>query len=219
MQKPQRAGHPRKATAARRPYTPSEKSGGDGVVAFERFADLVGGNGAFAANAPVIAAEFDDGRRTGVVGFAGVKDERETIAKLGEDFDATGTCGRTGNVGAGAGERDAEFGNEINNDFRLGPAESDAARVGSDFQGKAVGSVNDNSERTGPAGLRETKEIVGKIAGENLGVDERADENGKSLGFGAPFDAENFFDGREVDGISGERVKGVGGNSDNRAAI
>lgn len=45
-----------KAAASRR--TP--KLGGDSVVAFERFADILSGDSTFATNAPEVATEFDD---------------------------------------------------------------------------------------------------------------------------------------------------------------
>lgn len=215
----QSAGKRRRDSSSAQESIWHKRLGGDGVVAFEGFADLVGGNGAFAANAPVIATEFDNGGRAGVVGLTGIEDERETIAELSEDIDAAGAGGRAGKISAGAGERDAEFSNEIDDDFGLGPAESDAARVGGDFQRKAIGGVDDHGERAGPAGLRETKEIIGEIAGENLGVNERADENGEALGFGASFNAENLVDGGEIDGIGGESVERIGGNGDDGAAI
>ena len=193
--------------------------GGDGVVAFEGIADVVGGDGTFAADAPVITAQLDDGGRQHVGSFAGVEDQRKAIAELGEDFDAAGAGGRAGKIGASAGERDAEFGDEINDDFGLGPAESDAASVGGDFQGKAVRGVNDDGERPGPAGLGETKEIVRKIFREDLGVDQRANENRKSAMLGTALDAKDFFDGGEIDRVGGESVKRIGGDGDDRTAI
>ena len=39
------------------------------------------------------------------------------------------------------------------------------------------------------------------------------------MAFGAPLDAENLVDSGEIDGIGGESLEGVRGNSDNRAAI
>ena len=193
--------------------------GGDGVVAFEDFADLSAG---IAPSRPM--HQRSPRSSTMVEGKAPtdvtrIENERDAIAELAEDFFATFTGGRAGNIGAGAGERDAEFGDEIVDDFVPGPAESDAASVASDFEGKAIGSVDDDGERTRPAGLRETIEIVGKILGEDLGVDERVDENGKGAVFGASFDAKNFFDGSEIDGIGRESVERVRRNSDDRAPI
>jgi hypothetical protein len=192
---------------------------GDGFVAFQGLADVVGGDSAFAANAPVVATKFDDGGGQRAVGFAGVEDERKTIAELAEDFFAGFAGGGAGKVGAGAGERDTEFRDEVTDDFVFGPAESDAASVGGDLQGKAVGSLNDDGERAGPAGLGEAKKIVGKVFGKDLGVNERVDEDRKGAVFGASLDAKNFFDSGEIDGISGEGVKRVRGNGNNRTAI
>ena len=48
---------------------------------------------ALTADTPVIAAQFDDGGGARVGGFAGVEDERQTIAKLGEDIGAAGAGG------------------------------------------------------------------------------------------------------------------------------
>ena len=151
--------------------------------------------------------------------FSGIKNERDAIAELAEDFVATFAGGRTGYIGAGAGERNAEFGDEVIDDFVPGPAESDAAGVAGDFQGKAVGRVDHDRKRTGPAGLRETEEIIGKIFGEDLGVNERIDEDGESAMLGASFDAKDFFDGSEIYGISRERVEGVGRHSDHGTTI
>jgi hypothetical protein len=193
--------------------------GRDGVVAFQGFVDVVEGDGAFAANAPEIAAKLDDGGGQGVDTFSGIENERDAIAELAEDFIATFTSGRTGDIGAGAGERNAEFGDEIVDDFVSGPAESDTAGVARNFQGKAVGRVDHDRKRTGPAGLREAEEIIGKIFGEDLGIDERIDEDGESTMLGASFDAENFFDGSEIYGISSESVEGIRRHSNHGTTI
>ncbi len=85
---------------------PHSKLGGDGVVAFQSFADLFGGDGTLAAYTPVVAAELDDGGGLRAVGFAGVEDERKAVAKLAENFFAAFAGGRAGKIGAGSGERD-----------------------------------------------------------------------------------------------------------------
>jgi len=108
--------------------------GAEAGVGVEDGADVVGGNGAFATDAPVFAAEFDDGGGQDAVSVAGIEDERETIAELIEDFFTGGASRRTGFVGAGAGEGQAEFGDEFLRDFALGPTEGDAAGVGGNFQ-------------------------------------------------------------------------------------
>jgi hypothetical protein len=192
---------------------------GDGVVAFEGIANVGGRAGAFAADTPVIAREFNDGGGSRFASGTGVEDEREAVAELREDIDSAGASGRAGKVGAGAGERDAEFGDQIGDETTIGPAESDAPGVGGNLQRKTIRGVNNNGERSGPAGLRETKEIVGKIAGKHLGVNERTDEDGKSLGLGTSFNAEDFVDGGEIDGIGSKGVESVGGNGHNCAAI
>jgi hypothetical protein len=196
-----------------------KSSAWDGVVAFEGVADVVGGDGTETADAPVIAFEFDDGGRHDPVGFARVKDQREAIAKLTENFLAAGAGGRAGDVGAGAGERDADFGDEIRNNFRFGPTESDATGVGGDFEGETVGRVDDDGKRTGPEGFGEAIEVVREVFGENERVIEMADEDREGAVLGAPFDAENLFDSGEVDGIGGQSVEGVGGDGGDRTAV
>ena len=111
---------------------------GDGVVAFEGFANIVGRKGTFAPDTPVVTPEFDDGGRHFVGGIASVEDEGKTITELREDFGAAGAGGRAGKIGTGAGERDAEFGDEIDDDFGFGPAERDAAGVSGDLEWQAV---------------------------------------------------------------------------------
>jgi hypothetical protein len=138
---------------------------------------------------------------------------------LAKDFVATGAGGRAGNVGTGAGERDANFLDEPRNDFTRWPAKSDAAGVAGNFQWKAHGSVENDGERSGPESVGETIEIVGKVASENVRVVDGVDEKRKSFGFGASFDAEDFVDSGEIDGIGGESVKRVGRNRDHRTAI
>lgn len=167
----------------------------------------------------MIAFEFDDGGRHDPVGFARVKDQREAIAKLTEYFLAAGAGGRAGDVGAGAGERDADLGDEIRNNFRPGPTESDATGVGGDFEGETVGRVDDDGKRTGPEGFGEAIEVVREVFGENERVIEMADEDREGAVLGAPLDAENLFDGGEVDGIGGQSVEGVGGNGGDRTAV
>jgi len=181
--------------------------------------NVVGRDGAFAADAPLVAAKLDDGGGHGAGGFAGIEDERDAIAKLAEDFVAAFASGRAREVGAGACERNAEFGNKIGDNAAFGPAESDAAGVGGDLQGKAVGGVDDDREWAGPTGLGEAIEIIGEIFGEDRGVDERVDENRKSAMFGTALDAENFLDGGEIDGIGGEGVERVRRDSDDRTAV
>ena len=167
----------------------------------------------------MIAAKFDDGGRHDAVGFASVEDQREAIAELVEDFAAAGAGGRAGNVGAGAGKRNADFRDQVGDDFGFGPAHGDAAGVASDLQGEPVGGVDDDGKRTGPARFGESIKIVGKILRNNQSVIERADEDGKRALFGASFDAKNFFDGGEVDGIGSEGVESVGGNGDDGSAV
>jgi hypothetical protein len=181
--------------------------------------DNVRGHGAFAADAPVIAAEFDDGGRDEALGFTGVEDERKAVAELAENLVTAGTGGRTGNVGTCAGERNTEFLDESHSDFASGPTKSNAARVAGDFERKAHGGVQNDGERAGPESVGQAVEIVGEFAGENVGVMNGIDEDGKGFGFGATLDAENFVDGCEVDGIGGKSVEGVGGNGNNRTAI
>jgi len=180
--------------------------GGDGVVAFEGFANFFGRDGAFAADAPVIAAKFDDGGGQGIRALTGIDNEGNAVAELVKHFLAAFAGGRTGKIGAGAGERNAEFGDKIVDDFVPGPAEGNAAGVGGNFEGQAVGSVDDDRERAGPAGLRQAIKVVGKVLGEYLRVNERIDENRKSLVLGASLDAEDLFDGRKIDGIGGQGV-------------
>ena len=120
------------------------RSGGDGIVAGEGLFDIVGGDGAETADAPVIATEFDDSGRHDGVGFAGIEDQRKTIAQLVKDFTSTGAGGGVRNIGAGAGEGHTDFGDEIGDDARLGPTQGDAAGVGGNLEGQAVGSVDDN---------------------------------------------------------------------------
>ena len=109
--------------------------GGDSVVAGEGVFDIVGGDGAEAANAPVIAAEFDDGGRHNGVGFASVEDEGEAVTQLVKDIVSADASGCVGNVGAGAGEGNANFGDEVGDDARFGPAEGDAAGVRGNLEG------------------------------------------------------------------------------------
>lgn len=196
-----------------------KRLGGDGFIATEGGLDLSGRDGAFAADAPVVAAEFDNGGGRNVVGFSSIEDERNAIAELGEDLDAAAAGGRTRNVGAGAGKRDTEFGDKVRDDRAVRPAKSDPPSVGGDFEGQAVRGVDDHGERAGPAGVGETIEVIGKIAGENRSVNERIDEDGESATLGASLDAEDFFDRREINGISSESVERVRRDGDDRAAI
>src|SRR6516164_1647045 len=145
-----------------------EELGGHRVVAFQGFADLVGSDSAFAADAPVIAAEFDDGRGQCAIGAAGVKNERDAIAELAKNFVAGFTRGATRKISARTGHRSADFADESIHDLAFGPAERDATGVACDFQGNPVGCVNDERERPGPAGLRKAIKVIGKFPGEEL---------------------------------------------------
>jgi hypothetical protein len=181
--------------------------------------DDFGGDGALAADAPVVAAKFDDGGRHEGLRFAGVEDKRDAVAELAENFVATGTGGRAGDVGAGAGERDTNFLDEASDNFASGPAKCDAASVAGNLQRKTHGGVENDGERAGPEGVGEAIEIVGKIARENVSVMDGADEKRKSFGFWATLNAEDFVDGGKIDGIGGESVERVGRYSDHRTAI
>jgi hypothetical protein len=189
------------------------------IVAGEGFLDLLRGDGSFAADAPEVAAEFDNGGRRGAVGIPGVENQREAIAELAEDFVAGFAGGRAGEIGAGAGERNTDFGDEVADNFVFGPAQSHATGIGGDFQREAVRGIDDQRERAGPAGLRQAIEIIGKIPGERLGKGERVDEDRKSALLGTSFDAKNFFDRGEIDGIGGESVERVGWHSDDRTTM
>ena len=189
------------------------------AVGVESGLDEFGGDGALAADAPVVATKFDNGGWHEALRFAGVEDEWDTVAELTEDLVATGAGGRTGNVSAGAGERYADFLDEPRDNFTSGPAKSDAAGIACDFEGKAHGGVENDSERAWPEGVGEAVEIVGKLASENVRVVDGADQKRKGFGFGAALDAKDFVDGGKIDGIGGKGVERVGGNSDHRTAI
>ena len=192
---------------------------GDGIVAGEGVLDVVGGDSAETADAPVIPFEFDNRGRHDGGSLAGVENEREAIAELVEDFFPAGAGGRVGDVGAGAGKWDANFGDEIRDDSGFGPTKGDAAGVGGDFEGEAVGGVDDDGERAGPTGFGETIKIVGKFARKHHGVIEIADEDGKGAVLGAPLDAEDLLDGGKINGIGGEGVEGIGGYGYNSTAV
>ena len=136
-----------------------------------------------------------------------------------EDFIAAGAGGRPGNVGAGAREGNANFGDEVADDPGFGPAHGDAPCVAGDFERETIGRVDDDGERAGPAGFREAIEIVGKIFRNDHGVIDRTDEDGESALLGAPFDAENLFDCGEIDRVSSQGVERVGGNGDDSTAV
>jgi len=138
---------------------------------------------------------------------------------LAKDFLAGFTGGATGEIGAGAGYGNADFRDETIDDFVFGPAKSDAPGVAGDLEWETVGGIDDECERTGPAGLRETIEIVGKFFREDLGKADGVDENGKSALFGASFDAKDFFDGSKIDGVGGERIERIGRHGDDRATV
>jgi len=118
----------------------------------------------------MIAAKFDDGGRHDGIRFTGIEDQGKAIAELAKNFLAAGAGGRAGNVGAGASERDSEFLDELMHDFASGPAEGNTTGVGGNLEGQARGGVEDHGERAGPQGLGEAIEIVGQLAGENVGV-------------------------------------------------
>jgi hypothetical protein len=204
---------------------PARGLGGEGVnwaeagVGVEDGAYVVGGDGTFAADAPVFAAEFDDGGGQDAVRLTGIEDEREAIAELIEDFFTGGAGGRTGFVGAGAGERHAEFGDKFLRDFAFRPTKSDAAGVGGDFQRQAVGRFDDDGERAGPAGFGEAKEIVGKLAGNFHGLVHGIDEDGKGARFRATFNAEDGIYSGEIDGVGSEGIERVRRNGNNGAAL
>ena len=179
--------------------------------------DAGGGDGAGAADAPVVAAKFDDGGRSGDSRFAGVQDEGQAVAELAKDFIAAGAGGRAGKIGAGSGDGRAVLADEIADDFALGPAQGDAAGVGGKFEGETVGGVEDDGKGAGPAGFGEFEKIVGEIAGKKRCLVKRTDEDSEGAGFGAAFDAEDFVDGGEVEGIGDEGVERVGGSGDDRA--
>ena len=167
----------------------------------------------------MISSEFDDGRGHDGGGFTTVENEWETIAELIEDFFPAGTSRRVGDVGTGTGQRDAEFGDQVGDYFRFWPTQSDAAGVGSNLEGQAVGRVDDDGEGARPAGVGQAKEIVREILCENHCMTERVDEDGEGAVLGPSFDAKDFVDSREVDRISGESVESVGGDGNDRAAI
>ena len=167
----------------------------------------------------MIPFEFDNRGRHDGGSLARVENEGETIAELVEDFFPAGARGGVGDVGTGAGKRDANFGDKIRDDSGFGPTKGDAARVGSDFEGEPVGGVDDDGERAGPTSFGETIEIVGKFARKHHSMIQITDENGKGAMLGASLDAEDLFNGREINGIGGEGVEGIGGYGYNSTAV
>jgi len=143
----------------------------------------------------MIASEFDNRGGDAFVGLPGVQDEREAIAQLRNDLSSASAGGRAGHIGASSGERDTQFRDEIRDDLAVRPAKSDSTSIGRYFEGKAVRSIDNDGEWPRPTGFSEAEEIVGKITGENCGINQRIDEDGQGATLGAPFHAKDFFDG------------------------
>ena len=72
---------------------------------------------------------------------------------------------------------------------------------------------------SGPGQRRRRDDRNCRATRERAGVMDGVDENGKSVGFGASFDAEDFVDSGKIDGIGSQGVKRICGNGDDRATI
>lgn len=137
------------------------------------------GNGSLPTDAPVVAAKFNDGRRKHVLRFAGIQDYGNAIAELTKYFLAAFAGRRTGEIRTGASKRHANFVNQTAYNFVVRPAKGYAAGVCSDLEWQTIRSINDDGQRSWPAGFGKTKEIIGQFARKNGSVFDGINEDGK----------------------------------------
>jgi len=149
------------------------------VLGVQGVVDDFCGDSPLPADAPMIASKFNDGRRKHVLRFAGIQDYRNAIAELTKHLLATFTGRRTREIRTGAGERHTNLVNQATDNLVIRPAKGDAAGVGSDLEWQTIGSVNDDGQRSRPAGLGKTIEIIGEFARKNGSVFDGINEDGK----------------------------------------
>ena len=137
------------------------------------------GDSPLPTDAPVVAAKFNDGRRKHVLRFAGIEDHGNAIAELTKYFLAAFAGRRTGKIRTGAGERHANLVNKATDNFVVRPAKCYAAGVCSDLEWQAIGSINDDGQRSWPASFGKTIEIIGQFARKNGSVFDGINEDGK----------------------------------------
>jgi hypothetical protein len=122
-------------------------------------------------------------------------------------------------VCGGRGDGQTQLFDDCAGDGGLGDAESEVACVGGDAEGEFASGFDDDGEGTGPEFFGEAVEGGIDLAGQLVGLGYLGDEEREGLVAGTGFDFVYAVDCAEIDGVDGETVEGVGGESDDVAAV
>ena len=121
----------------------------------------------------MVAIDADDRGGEDTAGVAGIEDQRETVTELLYDLLGAGAGWKAGEIGAGAGDGATDGFDERGGNFGIGPAESDASGVASDFQRQAMRGFDYKSEAARPEFIGEGEKTIGDVADETDGLLDR----------------------------------------------
>src|SRR3989338_4422432 len=187
------------------------------ALAAEDFADVGFADGAFAEDAPSIAAQIHHRRSQQGLRLAAIEDERQAVADLFHHLGGIGAGGEAGEVGAGAGDGRAQGGNHRAGNLRVRQAQGDAAGAAGHLEGHARRGFDHDRQRSRPEALRQLEEGVRQLGDELAALLHGGDENGQGAALGPAFDFIDAGYGREIERVGGQPVESVGGNADHLA--
>ena len=125
----------------------------------------------------------------------------------------------SGNVGAGTGYRSREGGGELPGDWVVGDSHGNCRAPAIDEAGDVGSAADDEGQSTRPEGLGEGTGEAPGLVGDEREVVDGGKEKGDGFGVGSSLGVVEPAYGGLNERVGAESVKGVGGESDEAAAL
>ena len=177
------------------------------------------GNYAFSQDGRSFARYVHDGGGLSAGARAPVDYQVDLAVELIGDFLGGDGIGASGNVGAGAGYRGGEGGGELSGDWVVGDSHGYGCTPAVDEAGDIGSAAYDEGKGTGPEGLGEGTGETPGLVGDEREVDDGGKEKGDGFGIGSSLGVVESAHGGLNERVCAESVKGVGGESDEAAAL
>ena len=119
--------------------------------------------------------------------------------------------GAAAGVGAGADDGFAQSAGEGAGDRVVGDADAHGAGGAEDGGGQAGDGVQDQGQRAGPEGIRQSVEIGGVWSGDEEDVVGLGEEEGEALVGASALHFQDSIEGFEGERVASQTIQGIGG--------
>ena len=177
------------------------------------------GNYALSQDCRAAPGDVYDGGGLGAGARAPVDYQVDLAMQLIGDFLGGHGIWASGNVGAGAGYRSREGGGELPGDWVVGDSHGNCRAPAIDEAGDVGSATDDKGECAGPEGLGEGTGETPGLVGDEREVVDGGKEKGDGFGVGSSLGVVEPAYGGLNERVDAESVKGVGGESDEAAAL